>query len=103
MYPSTIGGPDDAGPRGDPPPPQGAGAHADRDRPPRERQPVDDRQDRAAAEEPALRRLSADHERAPGGAESAGVEGPRRTDAEPECAVRRAEAAPRGGCRGGAP
>src|SRR5947207_7205939 len=95
MYPSSIGGPDDAGPRRDPPPPQGVGAHADRDRPSRERQPVDDRQDREAADEPVLRQRAADHERAPGGAEAAGEEGPRRTDPEPEGPVRRGEAAPR--------
>src|SRR2546429_9170304 len=103
MYPTPIGGPDDAVPGVTPPPPQGAGAHADRDRPPRERQPVDDRQDREAADEPVLRQRAADHERAPGGAEAAGEEGPRRTDPEPEGAVRRGEAAPRDRGRRDAP
>src|SRR5436309_14960332 len=95
MYSRPIRETDDAGPRRDPPPPQGLGAHADRDRPPRERQPVDDRQEREAADEPVLRQRAADHERAAGGAEEAGEESPRRTDPEPEGPVRRGEAAPR--------
>src|SRR5438552_1784699 len=86
--PAPHRGTDDAGPRRDPSSPEGAGAHADRDRPPRERQPVDDRQDREAADEPVLRQRAADHERAPGGAEAAGEAGPRRTDSEPEGAGR---------------
>src|SRR6266571_1793943 len=93
MYPASLDVPDDARPRGDPAPPQGPQPHADGARPPRERQPVDDRQDREAADEPLVRRRAADHELPPGRAEEAGEEGARRPDPDAEGPVPRGEAA----------
>src|SRR6266545_800752 len=93
MYPASLDVSDDAGPRGDPAPAQGSQPHADRARPPRERQPVDDRENREAADESLVRRRAADHELAPSRAEEAGEEGARGPDPDAEGAVRRGEAA----------
>src|SRR5438034_350087 len=93
MYPPHLARSDDARPRGDPASPQGPEPHADRARPPRERQPVDDREDREAADESLVRRRTADYELAPSRGEEAGEEGARRPDPDAEGAVRRGEAA----------
>src|SRR6266487_299946 len=90
---------DDARPGGDPAPPQGPEPHANCARPPRERQPVDDREDREAADESLVRRRAADHELARGGAEEAGEESARGPDPDAEGPVRRGEAAPADGGR----
>src|SRR5437762_1231804 len=84
MYLRVLSGADDAGPGGDPATPQGARTHADRDRSPREREPVDDREDREAPDEPVVRQREAHHERPPGGAETAGKESARGPDPEPQ-------------------
>src|SRR2546423_15699414 len=84
MYPLAFSEADDAGPGGDPTASEGPGTHSDRDRSARERQPVDDRKDRKAADEPVVRQCEADHERPPGGAETAGEEGARGPDPEPQ-------------------
>src|SRR3989454_962823 len=91
MYLLAFSEADDAGPGGDPAAPQGARTHADRDRSSREREPVDDREDREAADEPVVRQREADHERPPGGAEAAGEEGARGPDPEPQGPVRGGE------------
>src|SRR6267143_1779550 len=91
MYPAAFLEADDAGPGGDPAASEGPRAHADRDRPTREREPVDDREDREAADEPVVRQRETDHERPPGGAEAAGEEGARGPDPEPQGPVRRGE------------
>src|SRR6266511_6148911 len=102
MYLPPLAPPHDARPRGAPAPPQGPQPHADRARPPRDRQPVDDRQDREAADESLVRRRAADHELPPGRAEEAGEEGPRGPDPDAEGPVPRGEAAPEDGARGDA-
>src|SRR5438309_11276674 len=84
MYLPTFSEADDAGPGGDSAASEGPRTHADRDRSPRERQPVDDREDREAADEPVVRQREADHERPPGGAQAAGEEGARGPDPEPQ-------------------
>src|SRR2546421_5778957 len=84
MYLRAFSEADDAGPRGDPAASEGSRTHADRDRAPREREPVDDREDREATDEPLVRQREADHERPPGGAEAAGEEGARGPDPEPQ-------------------
>src|SRR5882762_7646593 len=84
MYLLAFSEADDAGPGGDPTAPQGARTDADRDRSARERQPVDDREDREAADEPVVRQREADHERPPGGAEASGEESARGPDPEPQ-------------------
>src|SRR5216117_820252 len=84
MYLEALSEADDAGPGGDSAAPQGPRAHAYRDRSPRERQPVDDREDREAADEPVVRQREADHERPPSGAEAAGEESARGPDPEPQ-------------------
>src|SRR6266545_7931455 len=99
MYPASLDVPDDARPRGDPAPAQGPQPHADRARAPRERQPVDDRQDREAADESLVRRRAADHELPPGRDEEAGEESARGPDSDAEGPVRRGEAAPADGGR----
>src|SRR5256712_8193411 len=76
---------------GCPPPAEGPWAHADRARATRERQPVDDREDREETDEPLLRRRPAGHDVAPDGAEEAGEEGARRADPDEEGPVRRSE------------
>src|SRR6266581_1392268 len=91
MYFRVLSGFDDAGPGGDPAASEGPRTHADRDRSPRECQPVDDREDREAADEPLVRQREADHERPPGGAEAAGEEGARGPDPEPQSPVRGGE------------
>src|SRR5436853_1801693 len=91
MYLPAFSEADDAGPGGDSAASEGPRTHADRDRSPRERQPVDDREDREAADEPVVRQREADHERPPGGAEAAGEEGARGPDPEPQGPVRGGE------------
>src|SRR5467141_2224004 len=91
MYLLAFSEADDAGPGGDPTAPQGARTDADRDRSARERQPVDDREDREAADEPVVRQREADHERPPGGAEASGEESARGPDPEPQGPVRGGE------------
>src|SRR6266511_1936316 len=102
MYLPHLAPPDDARPRGDPAPPQGPQPHADRARPPRDRQPFYDRQDREAADESLVRRRAADHELPPGRAEEAGEEGARRPHPDAEGPVPGGEAAPADGGRGDA-
>src|SRR5256885_8669741 len=91
MYLLAFSEADDAGPGGDPTASEGPGTHADGDRSARERQPVDDREDREAADEPVVRQREADHERPPSGAETAGEEGARGPDPEPQGPVCRGE------------
>src|SRR5438552_13694618 len=91
MYFLAFSEADDAGPGGNPAAAEGARTHADRDRSPRERQPVDDREDREAADEPVVRQREADHERPPSGAEAAGKESARGPDPEPQGPVCRSE------------
>src|SRR5437879_13145362 len=61
MYRMPVARPDDARLGGGPPPAEGPRAHTDRARTTLERQPVDDREDRAETDEPALRRPAAGH------------------------------------------
>src|SRR5712691_10717850 len=89
MYPALLAPRDDARPRGDSSPSQGTRSHADGDRPPRERQSVDDREDREEANESLVRRRPADHEHAPSGDETAGEEGARGPDPDAEGPIRR--------------
>src|SRR5437879_5082650 len=84
MYLPAFSEADDAGPGGDSAASEGPRTHADRDRSPRERQPVDDREDREAADEPVVRQRQADHERTPSGAEAPGKESARGPDPEPQ-------------------
>src|SRR6267378_1968405 len=84
MYSSAFSEADVAGPGGDPAAPESPRTHADRDRPTREREPVDDREDREAADEPVVRQRETDHERPPGGAEASGEESARGPDPEPQ-------------------
>src|SRR3989442_15328188 len=89
MYRMPLARPDDARLGGGPPPAEGPWAHADRARATRERQPVDDCEDREETDEPLLRRRPAGHDVAPGRAEAAGEEGARRADPDPEGPGRR--------------
>src|SRR2546428_203281 len=59
MYRMPLARPDDARLGGGPPPAEGPWAHADRARATRERQPVDDREDREETDEPLLRHYNA--------------------------------------------
>src|SRR2546430_17044701 len=84
MYPGGPPGTDDAGPGGDPVASEGPRTHADGDRSSRERESVDDREDREAADEPLVRQREANHERPSDGTETAGEEGARGPAPEPE-------------------
>src|SRR2546427_7537584 len=103
MYRIPIPRPNDARLGGGPPPAEGPRAHADRARAARERQPVDDREDREEADEPVLRRRPAGHDVAPSRAEAAREEGARRADPDEEGAGRRSEDPPRDRGRRDAP
>src|SRR2546421_11966341 len=96
MYLPALSEADDGGPGGDPAASEGPRTHADRDRAARERESVDDREDREAADEPVVRQREADHECPSSRAEAAGEEGPGRPDPEPEGPVRGSEDPPRG-------
>src|SRR3989449_1437030 len=91
MYPGGPPGTDDAGPGGDPAASEGPRTHADGDRSSRERESVDNREDREAADEPLVRQREADHERPSDGTETAGEEGARGPDPEPQGPVCRGE------------
>src|SRR3989449_3473755 len=103
MYRMPLARPDDARLGGGPPPAEGPWAHADRARATRERQPVDDREDREETDEPLLRRRPAGHDVAPDRAEEAGEEGARRADSGEEGAERRDGDTPPDGGRRDAP
>src|SRR5256712_12762545 len=91
MYLWPIAGEDDARSGRGPAAPEGPRAHADRPGATLERQPVDDREDRDAANEPLVRRRPPGHGVAPGRAEAAGEESARRTDPDAEGPVSRGE------------
>src|SRR2546427_12403279 len=93
MYLGDPPGTDDAGPGGDPAASEGPRTHADGDRATRERESVDDREDRETADEPLVRQREADHERPSYGTEKAGEEGAQGPDPEPERPI----------CRGAGP
>src|SRR2546421_7080627 len=91
MYFRAFSEVDDAGPGGDPAASEGPRTHADGDRSSRERESVDDREDREAADEPLVRQREADHERPSDGTETAREEGARGPDPEPQGPVRGSE------------
>src|SRR3989475_4711216 len=91
MYRMPLARPYDARLGGGPPPAEGPWAHADRARATRERQPVDDREDREETDEPLLRRRPAGNDAAPDGAAAAGEEGARRADPDEEGPARRSQ------------
>src|SRR6267143_6982873 len=89
MYSMVLAPRDDAGPRGDSSPSQSTRAHPDGDRAPRERQSVDDREDREETDESLVRRRPADHEHPPSRDETAGEASPRGQDPDAEGPIRR--------------
>ena len=103
MYPRPLAAGDDARSGRGAAATEGPRAHADRPGAPLEREPVDDREDREAADEPLVRRRPAGHGVPPGRAEATGEKGARRTDPDEEGPIRRGEDSARHRCGRDAP